>query len=332
MSRVILCAIFLYINLKAFSFSEEHQTAIFEETFEMCSKRVYTSPLFILCFKGLSSYHAMKMDHSLENKKFYNSLRFMAKQKCLSYEECYSVLYATSIADTDNFKSRMYRYKDYQTAEKSYEHLNGLYLKTIKNYEGAKNIFNNLCAQGSITACFNLLDVAIITGDRNLVHNIYYNKEDYMKDAIGRIENELFLKKFKDLISCDHSANSFNCVSYTSNYDGDTFTFSIPDIHPLFGKNAKIRLRGIDTAEIRTKDKCEKLIAMKAKKVARELLLGAKRIDLYNIRRGKYFRIVADIKFDGKDLKRQLLNKSLGYVYDGKAKKSLDWCSLIKIN
>ena len=38
---------------------------------------------------------------------------------------------------------------------------------------------------------------------------------------------------------------------YISAYDGDTFRVDIAEIHPLIGRNMPIRLRGVDTPEMR---------------------------------------------------------------------------------
>ena len=102
--------------------------------------------------------------------------------------------------------------------------------------------------------------------------------------------------------SCEHDENNLRCVKYVRNYDADTVTFNIPKVHPLLGKKVNIRVSGVDTPEIRTKNKCEKEKARNAKKLVANLFKHAKRIDLENIKRGKYFRIVADVIIDGKSL------------------------------
>ena len=107
--------------------------------------------------------------------------------------------------------------------------------------------------------------------------------------------------------SCTHDESNFRCVKYVRNYDADTVTFDIPNIHPLIGKEVAIRVNGVDAPEIKTKNKCEKAKAYHAKEVVGKLLKNAKRIDLENIQRGKFFRIIADIKIDGKSLTRYLL-------------------------
>lgn len=126
--------------------------------------------------------------------------------------------------------------------------------------------------------------------------------------------------------NCQHTKNSFQCVKYVKNYDADTITFNIPNVHPLIGKKINIRVFGVDTPEIRTRNTCEKEKARNSKKLVENLLKNAKRIDLVNIERGKYFRIVADVKIDGKSLGHYLLKNGLAYAYDGGKKRQMDWC------
>jgi len=44
------------------------------------------------------------------------------------------------------------------------------------------------------------------------------------------------------------------------------------------------------------------------------------------MKRGKYFRIVADVSIDGKSLAKSLINAKLAVIYDG-GKKTKDWCN-----
>ncbi len=132
---------------------------------------------------------------------------------------------------------------------------------------------------------------------------------------------------FCSLISCIHDRNTFRCVEYVRNYDGDTVTFNIPSVHPLFGEQISIRILNVDTAEIQTKNECEKIKAIQAKQVVERLLKQAQRIDLHNIQRGKYFRIVADIKADGVSIGEFLIKNNLAYYYSGGKKQQRDWCS-----
>jgi endonuclease YncB( thermonuclease family) len=114
-------------------------------------------------------------------------------------------------------------------------------------------------------------------------------------------------------------------VQYVRNYDGDTVTFNIPNIHPVIGDKVSIRVRGIDTPEIRTKCEKEKVLGYKAKQVVADLFVGAKDITLTEVGRGKYFRLVANIIIDGTNLSQILLDKQLAVVYNG-GTKTKNWC------
>lgn len=128
---------------------------------------------------------------------------------------------------------------------------------------------------------------------------------------------------------CEHTDKTFNCVHYVKNYDADTVTFNINGIHPFFGKNISVRVNGVDTPEVKTKDTCEKELALKAKQYVKDLFLKSKRVDLRNIKKGKYFRIVADIYLDNQNLSTLLLDKKYAYKYDGGTKLNINWCNTI---
>lgn len=155
-----------------------------------------------------------------------------------------------------------------------------------------------------------------------------------MECSLGKLAFLLLSLLTIDVIAaesdCKHTTNSFACVRYLSNYDGDTVRFEIPNVHPLIGKNISIRIDGLDTPEIRTKDHCEKKLAKTARNRVKQLLSKAKRIDLENVQRGKYFRIVANVKVDGLDLSELLLKEKLAYKYDGGKKQKPNWCTFQK--
>ena len=127
---------------------------------------------------------------------------------------------------------------------------------------------------------------------------------------------------------CAHDAKNFRCVKYLGNHDGDTITVAIPRVHPLLGKKISVRVAGVDTPEMTSKNPCEKKKAELAKMLTGELLRKSFRINLENVGRDKYFRIVADVKFDGKSLGSWLLRAKGGIArpYDGKTKSKAGWC------
>ncbi len=100
-------------------------------------------------------------------------------------------------------------------------------------------------------------------------------------------------------------------------YDGDTFRVNIKDYPPIIGEDMPIRIAGINTPEIRGTTGYTQEVAQKARKFTQYQLKKAKIIELKNMRRGKYFRIVADVYIDGVNLSRELIRVGLAKRYDG---------------
>ena len=65
---------------------------------------------------------------------------------------------------------------------------------------------------------------------------------------------------------------------------------------------------------------------MQARNLARRMLEQARRIDLLDAERGKYFRILARVVADGKDIGQTLIDRRLAVEYDG-GTKTKDWCA-----
>jgi endonuclease YncB( thermonuclease family) len=111
----------------------------------------------------------------------------------------------------------------------------------------------------------------------------------------------------------------------TSIYDGDTFRANIKGYPDIVGDRMSIRINGIDTPEMRGKCQKEKELARKAKQVTVKALRGAQVVELRNMKRGKYFRIVADVYADNSSVGRLLIEKGLAVKYDG-GTKVMNWC------
>ena len=108
-------------------------------------------------------------------------------------------------------------------------------------------------------------------------------------------------------------------------YDGDTFTIAARisvdgnELPKLF--RFTVRLNGIDTPEIRTKNQTEKRLAILARDNLAELLFGSVVI-LQNVSYDKYGRILADvITKDGVNVSRWMIENGHAVEYDGGAKK-----------
>lgn len=121
--------------------------------------------------------------------------------------------------------------------------------------------------------------------------------------------------------------NAFRRVEYIHNYDGDTITVDIQDLAPVFGRNIPVRIAHIDSAEIDSKDSCEKASALYAKDKVQSLLRAAKRVDLVNVDRDKYFRLLAEVIIEEDlNLGSYLIQERLAVPYEGGTKPTPDWC------
>jgi len=125
---------------------------------------------------------------------------------------------------------------------------------------------------------------------------------------------------------------SISGVKYISNYDGDTIKVDIKDAHPLFGSEVSVRLYGIDTPEIKSKNKCERQKTVEAKEVVKNLLSNAEKVSLKEVRRDKYFRILAKVYADDVNVSDELIKKNLAYAYYGDTKKKINWCESDSVN
>lgn len=120
------------------------------------------------------------------------------------------------------------------------------------------------------------------------------------------------------------SYGDISITDVTSIYDADTFRVNIDSWPEIIGKRVPVRILGIDAPEIRGKCESEKKMASLAKQFTVAALRGGKSIVLHDIQRGKYFRILARVSIDGKDLGKQLIQAELARTYDGGKRRG--WC------
>ena len=83
------------------------------------------------------------------------------------------------------------------------------------------------------------------------------------------------------------------------------------------GDRIGVRLARIDAPEVRTKCDAEKKKGIEARDMLAERLRHAKAIDLREVKRGKYFRLVAEVIADGENMSDVLLARGLTWPYDG---------------
>ena len=96
-------------------------------------------------------------------------------------------------------------------------------------------------------------------------------------------------------------------LQVVSVYDGDTFKANLKDLPSIIGYEISIRIKGIDTPELKANNIDVKSLAYKARDYTRSQLTNANIIILSNIERGMYFRIIADVWYDNTNLASNLI-------------------------
>ena len=134
---------------------------------------------------------------------------------------------------------------------------------------------------------------------------------------------------FSTLLSAKSQYGDVQINSIASIYDADTFRVNIDNWPAVVGQSVPVRVRGIDAPEIRGKCAFEKDLAQQARLLTVSLLNSAEVVELRNIERGKYFRLLADVYIDGENLAEQLIAQQLSRPYDGG--KRLTWCQAITL-
>jgi endonuclease YncB( thermonuclease family) len=113
-------------------------------------------------------------------------------------------------------------------------------------------------------------------------------------------------------------------------YDGDTITISAriiidgAEIPKIFRFN--VRIRGIDSPELKTKNTKEKALAIQSRDRLSEFIMNDM-VTLENVDYDKYGRILADVKTkDGINVSNWMLENKLAVEYDGGTKhRPAEW-------
>ncbi len=117
--------------------------------------------------------------------------------------------------------------------------------------------------------------------------------------------------------------NVFNGVTLIKVIDGDTLKVSLPCKNAVFCQNISVRVRGVDTPELRSKNPQERQKAQEAKAFTIQFTQN-KNLNLTHCARDKYFRLLCNVEADGEDLSAALLNAGYAAPYDGGTKPRAD--------
>jgi endonuclease YncB( thermonuclease family) len=134
------------------------------------------------------------------------------------------------------------------------------------------------------------------------------------------------------LFSNEDIAYSFDKKSYgdvtvsevTRIDDAISFYVNIEGYPPIIGRQVAVRISGVDAPEIESNCKSEKDKAIEAKQFTADSLSAAKTVELRNIERGVYFRILAEVYVDGKNLAENLIQS--GHARASDNGDHTGWC------
>lgn len=143
-----------------------------------------------------------------------------------------------------------------------------------------------------------------------------------------RMKNILIILILFNSIIAASNAEDYSDVSVSriiKVIDGDTFRVDINELPDIIGKNIRIRILGINAPEINGKCTFEKELAIKARDFVQILLDNADLVILKNLNRGNFFRLLAEVIVDGKNLGELLVANDLAVRYQGQ--KKLSWCA-----
>lgn len=113
-------------------------------------------------------------------------------------------------------------------------------------------------------------------------------------------------------------------------YDADTMTIDI-DLGFNITIREKVRVYGIDTPELRTRNKEEKKLGYKARDLVRDKVLG-KKVGLKAYKPGKFGRYLVDVYYDDINLAEELIDAKLALPYFGEKKDAEAMKKLIEEN
>ena len=121
--------------------------------------------------------------------------------------------------------------------------------------------------------------------------------------------------------------NEAKCVRV---YDGDTIHLGVVLPPPYGATRFCVRLLGVDTPELRSRDSSEKSLAREARDLVKKMILN-KIVSVSVSQYDKYGRILARITTpSGEDLSQYLIEEKVAVYYDGGKKYRVNWESLLK--
>ena len=168
----------------------------------------------------------------------------------------------------------------------------------------------------SVKTSDNILDISIHNSNKSI--NTSYFEDDSYLDTIT----------YEETVPYVHPLHKGRVIKV---YDGDTITIASKLLHfensPVY--RFPIRLRGIDSPEIKTKCPVEKELAQKAQKALSDFIFG-KIVYLTDIGMDKYGRVLANVYLGQINISQWMLDNRYAIQYNGGTKHIPDeWKKVI---
>ena len=107
-------------------------------------------------------------------------------------------------------------------------------------------------------------------------------------------------------------------------YDGNTIKVNLKCDDNVFCRDLLIRVKGIDTPQLKASNRCEKIKAKQAYDLTKSFLQGAN-IELRNCVSDK-IRFFCDVYSNGRNLADELVKQNLAYPSNGGTDAKVDYC------
>lgn len=119
----------------------------------------------------------------------------------------------------------------------------------------------------------------------------------------------------------------------TSFYDGDTIRVTINEWPPVIGERIPVRIAGIQSPERRSRcdteaeKERERELAADARIYLVERLRSAETVELRQIERGSFFRVIAEVWVDGVNVGDEMLEAGHAVPYEP-GQGGQQWCGI----
>ena len=190
--------------------------------------------------------------------------------------------------------------------------VNNIIIFIMGNCIGINTLYHDYCVRTPLTLNGDNETRNSTSETRNSTSETKKNTEKSLQEELSNIN----IKKLKQFIIPVSSGIVIKV------YDGDTITIAskVDGLENSEIYKFSVRLNGIDTPEMKTKDDDEKYVAKLAQKALSDRILN-KEVILKNVQNEKYGRLLSEVYIDNVNLNEWLIKERYAVRYDGGTKQ-----------